>query len=84
MDLADPGKVVYHSPNPILEPEVDFEIGKSGGQEFWVPRVVFTCGAVLGRETDTAEMDDEVFVYYGAADTAIGVAKARIGDLLPL
>ncbi len=83
MDPEDPSKVLYQSPNPILEPEIDFEIGKTGGGDFWVPRVVFTCGAVLGRETDIAEMDDEVYVYYGAADTAIGVAKARIGDLLP-
>lgn len=84
MDPEDPSKVLYQSPNPILEPEVDFEIGRSDGGDFWVPRVVFTCGAVIGRETEIAEMDDEVYVYYGAADTAIGVAKARIGDLLPV
>ncbi len=83
MDLDDPSRVLYQSPNPILEPEVDFEIGKKNDGDFWVPRVVFTCGAVLARETEIGEMDDEVYVYYGAADTAIGMAKARIGDLLP-
>jgi len=83
-DLADPSRVLYQSPNPVLQPEFDFEIGKMNGDAFWVPHVVFTCGAVVARETDTATLDDEVLVYYGAADTAIGVAKARIGDLMPL
>jgi predicted GH43/DUF377 family glycosyl hydrolase len=83
MDLKDPSSVIYQSPNPILEPEVDFEIGKSDAGDFWVPRVVFTCGAVVMRDAEIADMNDEIFVYYGAADTAIGVAKARIGDLLP-
>jgi predicted GH43/DUF377 family glycosyl hydrolase len=83
-DLADPSKVLYQSPNPILQPELNFEIGQTNGASFWVPHVVFTCGAVVARETDIATLDDEVLVYYGAADTAVGVAKARIGDLMPL
>ncbi len=84
MDLHDPSLVIYQSPNPILEPEADFEIGKTSAGDFWVPRVVFTCGAVVERNAKIAEVDDSIFVYYGAADTAIGVAKARIGDLLPI
>ena len=83
-DLTDPSKLTYQSPNPVFQPEVDFEVGHSEGGEFWVPRVVFTCGAVVARDTDLATMDDRLLVYYGAADTAIGVATARIGDLLPL
>ncbi|GAJ20189.1 unnamed protein product, partial [marine sediment metagenome] len=27
--------------------------------------------------------DDSILVYYGAADTVIGVARAKIGDLIP-
>ena len=82
MDLENPSRVIYQSPNPILEPEVDFEIGKKD-KDFWVPRVVFTCGAVVARDTPIAKMDDVIYIYYGAADTAIGMAKARIGDLIP-
>ena len=83
MDLEDPSNVIYQSPNPILEPEADFEIGNTGDGDYWVPHVVFTCGAVPAVDKDILDLDDEVFVYYGAADTAIGVAKARLRDLVP-
>ncbi len=84
MALDDPAKVLYQSPNPILEPEAEFEIGHSGGKDFWVPHVVFTCGAVPAANIDVVGPEDEIFVYYGAADTAIGVAKARLKDLVPI
>ena len=80
VDLNNPQKVLYRSPNPILEPEKDFEIGLSGA---WVPNVVFTCGAVAGTDKEVLEDDDEILVYYGAADTSIGVAKATLADLIP-
>ena len=32
---------------------------------------------------DVFEAEDEFLVYYGAADTVIGVTKARIIDLIP-
>ena len=35
----------------------------------WVPNVVFTCGAVAGEDKEILEADDELLVYYGAADT---------------
>ena len=83
--MIDPSKVIYQSPNPILEPKVDFEIGGAdGGGNFWVPRVVFTCGAVPVKDKPVMELDDEIFVYYGAADSAIGVAKGRLRDLVPV
>ncbi len=60
LDLIKPVKVVYRHPEPILEPEEDYEkIGR-------VPNVVFTCGAV--------EMAGQYFIYYGGADQVIGVA----------
>ncbi len=80
IDLADPQRVLYRSPNPILEPEEDYEIGLSGA---WVPNVVFTCGAVAGSDKDVLEDDDEILVYYGAADTSIGMARATLADLIP-
>lgn len=78
--LDNPQKVIYRSPNPILEPEEDYEIGMDGA---WVPNVVFTCGAVGGEDKEILEDDDEILVYYGAADTSIGVATATLADLIP-
>lgn len=80
VDLENPEKVIYRSPNPILEPEEEYEIGTSGA---WVPNVVFTCGAVPAEDKDILDDDDEILVYYGAADTSIGMAKATLADLVP-
>lgn len=65
-DLNDPTKIIYRSPTPILEPAEEFETQGN------VANVVFTCGAVL--------LGDEVFVYYGGADTVICVATAKLKD----
>ena len=45
--------------------------------------MVFTCGAVPGTDKDILDDDDEILVYYGAADTSIGVARATLADLVP-
>ncbi len=79
--LEDPAVLLYRSPNAILSPEQSYELGASG--QSWVPNVVFTCGAVPGRDTDILEDDDEILVYYGGADTVIGVATATVADLIP-
>ena len=82
VDLADPTILLYRSPNSILEPVERSEVGEAG--KCWVPNVVFTCGAV--PQQDNKEIlcsGNELLVYYGAADTAIGVASARIADLIP-
>ncbi len=80
VDLHNPQKVLYRSPNPILEPEEDYEIGLDGA---WVPNVVFTCGAVPGQAKELLDDEDEILVYYGAADTSIGLARATVADLIP-
>lgn len=69
IDLRDPERVLYRAEEPILEPKEDYEVHGA------VRNVVFTCGAVL--------LDGELFVYYGAADTVIGVATADVSELLP-
>jgi predicted GH43/DUF377 family glycosyl hydrolase len=84
MALDDPAKVIYQSPNPILEPETDFELGDTEGREYWVPHVVFTCGAVPAEDKQVLDLDDEILIYYGAADTVIGVAKSTVRDLVPI
>ncbi|MBP6044933.1 MAG: glycosidase [Microgenomates group bacterium] len=63
LDLHNPLKILYRSPEPIFEPETDYE--KFG----YINNVVFTCGAV--------EKDGKYFVYYGAADEVIGVATVE-------
>jgi predicted GH43/DUF377 family glycosyl hydrolase len=78
--LDDPGWLLYRSPNPILEPEADCERGERG---CYVPNVVFTCGAVPSVDKDMLDDDDDVLVYYGAADTSVCVATAKVSDLIP-
>ncbi len=82
--LEDPAKVLYRSPNPILEPETGYELGDTEGRISWVPHVVFTCGAVPAEAKEVVGPDDEILVYYGAADTVIGVAKGKLRDLVPV
>lgn len=67
LDLADPSKVLYRSPEPILTPEEGYErVGLT-------PNVVFTCGAI--------EKDGKYFVYYGAADKVIGLATIAKNEI---
>ncbi len=80
VDLQNPELVIYRSPNPILEPKESYEIGSG---EHWVPNVVFTCGAVGATDKAILEDDDEILIYYGAADTNIAVATATLADLIP-
>lgn len=67
-DLNDPSKLLYRHPNPILEPEEDYEILGE------IPRVVFPCGA--------CEVEDKFYVYYGGADKTVCVAVAEKEELL--
>ena len=78
--LEDPGQLLYRSPNPILEPEEFYEVG---GEGYYVPNVVFTCGAMPKVDKEVLGEDDEILVYYGAADTAACVATAKVSDLIP-
>ncbi|RLB06168.1 MAG: glycosidase [Deltaproteobacteria bacterium] len=80
-DLKDPGKILYRSPNPILEPQKIYEVGKEGVSQ--VPNVVFTCGALPRFDKEVLDDDDEIIVYYGAADTVIAAAAAKVSDLIP-
>jgi predicted GH43/DUF377 family glycosyl hydrolase len=67
LDLEDPSRVLARQASPILEPELDWELTGH------VPNVVFSCGQVI--------MDDELYVYYGGADTVIGVAAISMNDI---
>ncbi len=81
-DLADPSQLIYRSPNYVLEPDNEWELGSDG--KSWVSNVVFTCGAVpSGEVKDMLEAEDELIVYYGAADSVISAATAKISSLIP-
>ncbi|MDY6835778.1 MAG: glycosidase [Chloroflexota bacterium] len=81
VDLNDPAKIIYRSPNAILEPLATYEVGEHG--KSWIPNVVFTCGAVARQDKELLDVGDEIIVYYGAADTVICAATAKVGDLIP-
>ncbi|MFH1731459.1 MAG: glycoside hydrolase family 130 protein [Planctomycetota bacterium] len=70
LDLADPGKIVGKMNSYILTPETDYE------QAGVVPDVCFTCGAIA----DLASR--RLRVYYGAADTCIGLAECDLDELI--
>ncbi|KAA3661323.1 MAG: glycosidase [Chloroflexi bacterium] len=67
LDLNDPTKILHRQTNPILEPELEWEI------KGYVPNVVFSCGQAV--------IDDILFVYYGGADTVIGVAHIPMSSI---
>ncbi|MEK7088496.1 MAG: hypothetical protein AAB952_02045, partial [Patescibacteria group bacterium] len=67
LDKKDPTKVLARTTAPIFEPELPYE------KEGLVPNVVFPCGVVV--------RDSVVFIYYGAADKVIGLAKIKLSDL---
>jgi beta-1,4-mannooligosaccharide/beta-1,4-mannosyl-N-acetylglucosamine phosphorylase len=77
-DLNDPAIVLNRGRYNILEPRELYELT---GQ---VPNVVFPSGMIV-EEFDNegfARMNSKVFVYYGAADTVVGMATSTVGQLL--
>jgi beta-1,4-mannooligosaccharide/beta-1,4-mannosyl-N-acetylglucosamine phosphorylase len=78
LDLRNPEKVIARSRGNILEPRELYELV---GQ---VSNVVFPSGMII-EEYDKdgyAEPDSRVKIYYGAADTAVGLATTTIRELL--
>jgi beta-1,4-mannooligosaccharide/beta-1,4-mannosyl-N-acetylglucosamine phosphorylase len=78
LDLADPSKVLGRSRCNILEPRELYELT---GQ---VPNVVFPSGMIVAK-TDSegyALPESAVSIYYGAADTVVGLATATVQDLI--
>jgi predicted GH43/DUF377 family glycosyl hydrolase len=70
LDLTDPARVRYQSPQPVLSPEdPDETVGV-------VSNVVFPTGVV-------AQPDGRIGVYYGMADQAIGLATTTFPAELP-
>jgi predicted GH43/DUF377 family glycosyl hydrolase len=70
LDLDEPTRVRRRLPTWILAPLADYE--RTGD----VPNVVFPCGLLHDAASD------EIRLYYGAADSSICLATARLRDLL--
>lgn len=68
LDLNDPTRILARSPEPILEPDQIYEHNgfKAG--------VVYASGAVV--------KDSNLLVYYGAADSYVGVAYAPFEEFV--
>jgi len=70
LDLDHPGTVLRRTDEWVFGPIAPYEmIGDVG-------RVVFPCGWVLDEQAD------RLSIYYGAADSVIGLATARMSDVL--
>lgn len=68
LDYDDPKKILARTDEPLLEPIEPYEI------EGQVPNVVFPCGAIV--------KDGIIYLYYGGADSVIGVATMPLQTLL--
>ncbi|EIA07144.1 pesticidal protein Cry7Aa [Flavobacterium frigoris] len=68
LDINDPEKVIARLPYPLFSPEAEWELNGV------VNHVVFPTG--------TALFDDDLYIYYGAADKHIAVAKLSLKQLL--
>jgi predicted GH43/DUF377 family glycosyl hydrolase len=70
LDLERPNRVLHRSPGWVLSPTTPYErIGD-------VNNVIFPTGAIHDME------NDEIRLYYGAADTNIAMATASVSELL--
>lgn len=68
LDFNDPRRIIGRSKTPLLVPDEDYELyGK-------VPNIVFPSGALIEN--------DNLNLYYGAADTTVAVAGCKLKDLL--
>ncbi|MEJ2616141.1 MAG: glycoside hydrolase family 130 protein [Ignavibacteriaceae bacterium] len=79
-DLNDPSIVLARSKCNILEPRELYELV---GQ---VSNVVFPSGMIVEEfdENGFAKPESKVLIYYGAADTSVGLAVTTIKELLEL
>jgi beta-1,2-mannobiose phosphorylase / 1,2-beta-oligomannan phosphorylase len=68
LDYNDPKNIIARTDEPIFEPERPYELKGR------VPNVVFPCGAVV--------INGIIYIYYGGADTVVGVATMPLKTLL--
>jgi predicted GH43/DUF377 family glycosyl hydrolase len=69
LDAGDPAQVVGRTNVPILSPREEYE--RLGD----IPNLVFSCGAIL-------EQNEEVKLYYGAANSCICVGTTTLTEIV--
>ncbi|EKE11692.1 MAG: hypothetical protein ACD_15C00037G0021 [uncultured bacterium] len=70
LDLKNPEIVLARTSYNIMEPEMEYELH---GQ---ISSVVFPCGTVV--------REGVIFIYYGGADSVLGVATVKLDDVLKM
>ncbi len=70
LDHDDPTRLLKRCDSWVIGPREDYEYRGD------VPGVVFPTGAIVDEERN------ELRIYYGAADSTIGMAKARLDEIL--
>jgi beta-1,4-mannooligosaccharide/beta-1,4-mannosyl-N-acetylglucosamine phosphorylase len=70
LDLEDPRTVLHRTDEWVFGPAAPYELTGDVG------KAVFPCGWVLDEQAD------QLHLYYGAADTVVGLATARFSDVL--
>lgn len=70
LDLDDPTKVISRTDRWIFAPKERYELIGD------VPGVVFPTGVIVDKKSD------EIRMYYGAADTVVALAVARLSEFL--
>lgn len=68
LDSNDPTKIIGRTTHPLITPQEKYEV------EGDVANIVFPSGALVQNE--------KLFVYYGAADTRVGVATCELQPLM--
>jgi predicted GH43/DUF377 family glycosyl hydrolase len=68
LDLNDPGRLIARARRWLLGPQERYE--RTGD----APNVVFSCGGLV--------RDGELWIYYGAADCSLCLAKAKMSDVM--
>lgn len=68
LDYENPGKVLARQFEPVIEPELEWEING------YVPNVIFSCATLL--------QGNRIYCLYGGADTVIGVAYIDLPDVV--
>ncbi|MBE5040877.1 glycoside hydrolase family 130 protein [Ructibacterium gallinarum] len=72
LDLNDPTKIIGKCNDYLITPDREYEYNGI------VPNVIFSCGAIADYK------DDRLRVYYGAADTSIGLATGSISEIIAM
>jgi predicted GH43/DUF377 family glycosyl hydrolase len=68
LDMDDPRRVIARNDHSLLDPVADYEVHGD------VPNIVFPSGSLIKGE--------DFYVYYGAADTRVGVASMKLSQMI--